>query len=382
MAEQEVKVAVVGVGGMGSSHVKSCGTIEEVKLVAVCDINEERARQIGEEAGVPFYKDYRGLLAAGVADAVIVATPHYWHPRVAIDAFEAGLSVLSEKPIAVRIGWAEKMAEAARASGKVFSVMFQMRTQPFVKKALALAASGELGVIRRTLLVSPEFRSQAYYNSGSWRATWAGEGGGVLLNQAPHIMDIFCELGGMPTRVHGRCETLIHDIEVEDQAAAMLEYDNGATGYFYVSTCEVGPRIVEIVGDKGKLRLDGAKLSFWRFRPGVMAFNEENTEMWGKPGTEQVELDIEEAEHGHAVVIRNFARAILFGEERVAPGEVGLKSLELANAIILSSYKGEPVSLPVDREAYEELIESLKADSKFRGDWDQSRSETDPQFKK
>ena len=190
------------------------------------------------------------------------------------------------------------------------------------------------------------------------------------------------QLGGMPTRVHGRCETLIHDIEVEDQAAAMLEYDNGATGYFYVSTCEVGPRIVEIVGDKGKLRLDGAKLSFCRFGAGVMAFNEENTAMWGKPGTEQVELDIEEVEHGHGVVIRNFARAILFGEERVTPGEVGLKSLELANAIILSSYKGEPVDLPVDREAYEELIESLKADSKFRGDWDQSKSETDPQFKK
>jgi predicted dehydrogenase len=204
----------------------------------------------------------------------------------------------------------------------------------------------------------------------------------VLLNQAPHIMDVFCMLGGMPSRVHGRCQTLIHDIEVEDQAQAMLEYANGATGYFYVSTCETGPRMLEIVGDKGRLRLSGGGLSFTRFSPPVTEFNKTNTEMWGSPKSENVELGIEDCEHGHQVVLRNFARAILHGEPLVSPGEVGVKSLELANAIILSSYKDKPVDIPMDRGEYEALIADLAAKSSFKDDWGATKSETDPQFKK
>ncbi|MCK4375769.1 MAG: Gfo/Idh/MocA family oxidoreductase, partial [Candidatus Brocadiae bacterium] len=224
--------------------------------------------------------------------------------------------------------------------------------------------------------------SQAYYNSGTWRATWGGEGGGVLLNQAPHIMDVFVMLGGMPSKGYGRCARLMHEIEVEDHAEAMLEYANGAAGYFYVSTCEVGQRTLEIVGDKGRLRLDGGKLSFWRFEPAVSEFNRTNTEMWGAPKAERVELEIEECENGHQVILRDFARAILQGEPLVAPGEVGVGSLELANAIILSSYKEEPVEVPIDRAEYDELIERLRATSKFQGDWGKTSWETDPQFKK
>lgn len=382
MSAKKVKVAIVGVGGMGSNHARTCQQIEEIELVAVADLNAERVREVGEEFEVEHFTDHRDLLAAGLAEAVVIATPHYFHPPVAIDAFEAGLHVLSEKPIGVRISRAEQMVEASRAAGRLFCVMFQMRTQPEIKKALDLVEAGELGEIRRTLLISPEFRSQAYYDSGLWRATWAGEGGGVLLNQAPHIMDIFTALGGLPSRVNGRCETLIHEIEVEDQASAMLEYGNGAAGYFYTSTCEVGRRFMEIVGDRGRLTLDGGKLSFARFGPGgVREFNRTNTEMWGSPKTQHVELDIEECEAGHRAILCNFARAILHGEELIAPGEIGLKSLELANAIILSSYKGEAVDVPISRGEYDELIERLSADSKFRGEWDQSKSETDPQHK-
>jgi len=277
---------------------------------------------------------------------------------------------------------AEKMAEAAKKSGKVFSVMFQMRTTAAVRKAIELVRSGELGEVKRTLLVSPEFRSQAYYNSGTWRATWAGEGGGVMLNQAPHIMDVFVELGGLPARVTGYCRTQMHDIEVEDHAEAMLEYENGATGFFHVSTCEIGERTLEIVGDKGKLRLVGGKLSFRRFVPSLSEFNRTNTEMWGSPKVEEVDLEIQECEHGHQVVLRDFARAILYGEPLVTPGEVGLGSLELANAIILSSKKGAPVELPIDRGEYDKLLEELCATSKFKGDWDVTSVETDPAFKK
>jgi len=383
MASEKVRVGVVGVGGMGTGHCRSITEkVEEMELVAVADIVAERARQVGEEFGVRHFPDYKELIHSGTVDAVVVATPHYFHPVVSIEAFNAGLHVLSEKPVAVQVSMAEKMIEAARKAGKVFSVMFQMRATPAVRKAKELCEGGEIGEIRRTMLVSPEFRSQAYYDSGSWRATWAGEGGGVMMNQAPHIMDVFTMLGGMPSRVHGRCATLMHEIEVEDHAEAMLQYSNGACGYFYTSTCEVGTRMLEIVGYKGKLQLVGGKLLFWRFEPPIDEFNRTNTEMWGSPKMQQVELDIQEAETGHQVILRNFARAILYGEPLIAPGDEAHRSLELANAITLSSHKGEPVDIPIDRAEYDRLLQEFAANSSFKDQWGETKVETDPQFKK
>ncbi|MFO8008560.1 MAG: Gfo/Idh/MocA family oxidoreductase, partial [Candidatus Brocadiia bacterium] len=196
MSEGKVKVAVVGVGGMGSNHCKNIRKIDEFELTAVVDIKPERAAEMGEQFEVEHLTDHRELLERGMAEAVVIATPHYFHPPVAIDAFQAGLHVLSEKPIGVRIGMAEKMAQAAKDSGKVFCVMFQNRTRADVQKALELIEEGALGEVRRTLLVAPWYRSNAYYESGTWRATWGGEGGGVLMNQAPHDLDLFCLLGG------------------------------------------------------------------------------------------------------------------------------------------------------------------------------------------
>ena len=383
MTGKKVKIAVVGVGGMGSNHCKTLPTIEECELTAVVDINPDRAKEVGEQCGVPFFTDYKQVLRKKkMVEAVVIATPHYFHPPIAVAAFKAGLHVLSEKPIGVQLSQAEKMVAAAKESGKVFCVMFQMRTEAQIKKAKELVDSGELGEIRRTMLVSPEYRSQAYYDSGTWRATWGGEGGGVMMNQAPHIMDVFTMLGGMPTRVHGRIATVLHDIEVEDQAEAMLEYANGAAGYFYVATAEAGGRQVEFVGDKGKLRLEGGKLRFWRYSKPVAQFTRENTEMWGSPKMEEVEVKVEPCENGHKVILRNFARAILHGEPLISPGEVGLKGLELANAITLSSYDGKPVDLPINRARFDRLIKRLKATSSFQDDWGATKAETDPQHKK
>jgi len=383
MAEQKVRVGVVGVGGMGAAHCECCQKVEEVELAAVADIDAERAAEVGQKYGVPHFASHEELINSGLVDAITIATPHYFHPPIAIDAFKAGLHVLSEKPIAVRISMAEKMVAAAEQSGKVFAVMFQRRSSPEVRKARELVDSGALGEIRRTLLVSPEFRSQAYYDSGGWRATWGGEGGGVLMNQAPHIMDIFVTLGGLPRRVTGKCKTLMHEIEVEDHAEAVLEYDNGATGYFYVSTCEPGPgQIVQFFGDKGKLQLTDGKLSFCAYEPSVSEFNATNTATWGAPERKEPPLELPEVESGHHVILRNFARAILYGEELLAPGEVGLKSLELANAIMLSSFRGEPVELPIDREAFDKLIEKLIASSSYEpAQATRTRRETDPRLK-
>ncbi|MCD6416630.1 MAG: hypothetical protein J7M08_08040, partial [Planctomycetes bacterium] len=216
-------------------------------------------------------------------------------------------------------------------------------------------------------------------------------------------LDIFTMLGGMPRRVYGRCETVLHDIEVEDQACAMLEYDGGARGYIFVSTCEVGEGLLEIVGDRAALRVGGPELR--RFKPPVEEFTRTNTEMWGAPKVEKVELkspaaqigaqypgrpapDVEEVElepedceSGHYVILRNFARAITDGEPLLAPGKEGMKSLELANAITLSSEKGEAVELPIDREEFDRLIERLKSTSSFKGEWGQTEAQTDPAHK-
>jgi len=382
-SEEKVRIGVIGVGGMGSSHCRSARErVEEVELAAVVDTDAERAQQIGEQFGVPWFCHHKELLDKDLVDAVVIATPHYFHPPIAVDAFRAGLHVLSEKPIGVRVGHAERMRTAAQKAGCVFSVMFQQRTTPEIRKAREIVESGQLGQVRRTLLVEPRLRTQAYYDSGSWRATWAGEGGGVLMNQAPHFLDIFILLGGMPTRVRGVTRTLMHQIEVEDHAEAMLQYENDGVGYLCASTCEPGPgRIIQIWGEKGKLQLDSSGLSFTRYTPGVSEFSRNSTEMWGKLKSEEVELDMPECESGHHVILRNFARAILYGEELIAPGPEGERSLELANAIMLSSHRDEPVDIPIDREAFNELMEELCATSRY--DESQAgnvRRETDPQF--
>jgi predicted dehydrogenase len=382
MAGEKVRLGVIGVGGMGAGHCVSAQSLEEVQLTAVADIDADRAKEIGEQHGVPYFERHADMLAQDIVDAVVIATPHYFHPPIAIDAFEAGLHVLSEKPIGVRVSMAERMIEAAERSGKVFGVMFQMRTDPAVRKARELVEAGELGEIKRTLLISPEFRSQAYYDSGGWRATWEGEGGGPLMNQGPHIMDLLTLLGGVPSRVTGRTKTLIHDIEVEDHAEAALEYPNGATGYFYLSTCEVQPgRLIEIVGDKGKLRYANGELHFYRNGRPVSEFNRTNTEPWGMPEVVDVEIELPECESGHAAVLRNFARAILYGEKLLAPGADGMKSLELANAIMLSSHKGEPVDIPIDRREFDDLIDHLRSTSTFKKKTVKTKRQIDPRLK-
>ena len=289
--------------------------------------------------------------------------------------------MLSEKPIGVQVSEAEKMVRASKRYKKVFAVMFQRRTEPTIRKARELVAAGVLGEIRRTLLVSPEFRSQAYYDSGGWRATWAGEGGGPLMNQSPHIMDLFTLLGGVPKTVTAWTRTLIHDIEVEDQAEAILEYANGAVGYFYVSTCEPGPgQIIQIFGDKGKLELHNGQLRVTVYEPGVAEFSRTNTAMWGGPKGTDLELELPQCETGHHAILRNFCRAILYGEELLSPGAEGLRSVELTNAIMLSSYKKKPVTIPTKRKEFNGMLKRLISKSVYKKKVAKAKRETDPRL--
>ncbi len=376
----QVRLGVIGTGGMGQGHCSRMNTIPEVRLTAVCDIVPEVARKVGEQYNVPYFTDFRDLIRARLCDAVLIATPHPERPPIAIGCMKAGLHVLSEKPLSERISTAEKMVETARQSGVALAIMFQRRLEPALAKAIEIARSGRLGTLFRATMISPEYRTQAYYDSGDWRATWRGEGGGVMMNQAPHILDLFIRLSGMPNEVYGRCETRLHKIEVEDVAEAMLRYPDGGTGYFYCSTNELGPgQMIELFGTKGKLIYRDGVLKFYRYEPPVPEFTFQSTQMWSSPQRIEETVEIPDIPHGHAAITRNFARHLLFGEPLVSPGEEGLQSLELANAVWLSSYTGKPVRLPLSRRAYDAFLARKRKESKFVKTATGYQRVTDPQ---
>jgi predicted dehydrogenase len=367
-----VRFGIIGMGGMGNGHARNMPKVPEAELTAVCDIAPEALHAAMDTYQVPGFAKHIDLLDSGLVDVVIIATPHYDHPPIAIDAMRKGIHVISEKPIAVRVSRAEAMIKTAEETGMIFAVMFQQRTHPIHQAAKKLVEDGRLGSLYRTLLVDSHFRSQAYYDSAGWRATWKGEGGGVLLNQAPHGMDIFTWLAGMPSQVVAQVNTRQHDIEVEDEAAALLEYENGAIGYMLetVNESPTGKRL-ELCGEKGKLIIDEQGLRFWEVKPGVRAASDAAEQMWDRPEVMPVEVELVEREQGHAAIVRNVARAILCDEPLISPGYDAIYSLELANAILLSGHRGKAVTLPVERAAYDAFIDEKRATSQEKDVEDQ-----------
>lgn len=367
-----VRFGIVGMGGMGNGHARNMPHIPGAELTAVCDIAPEALQAATDAYDVPGFEKHTELLDSGLVDAVLIATPHYFHPPIAVDAMARGIHVLSEKPMAVTVSGAEAMIKAAERSGVVFAVMFQQRTLPVHQAAKRLVDEDRLGELYRTLLIDSHFRSQAYYDSAGWRATWKGEGGGVLLNQAPHGMDLFTWLAGMPTQVIAQVNTRQHDIEVEDEATALLTYENGAVGYFLESVNEYPTGIrIELCGEKGKLEIADGQLRFWEVIPGVRATSDTTDQMWGRPDAREVPIELEERETGHAAIVRNVALAILEDAPLISPGPEAVYSLELANAVMLSGHKGQPVRLPVDRAEYDAFIEEKKASSRDKDVEDQ-----------
>jgi len=377
-----VKFGVVGVGGMGQGHCKSLQKVRNAKLVAVCDNHAATAQKVGAQFEVAWFSDHKKLIKSGLCDAVVIATPHPFHPPVAVDCMKAGIHVLSEKPLSERVSSADKMVKAAKANKVAFAVMFQRRFEPQWAKAIELCRGGKLGKIYRATMISPEYRSQAYYDSGAWRATWAGEGGGVMMNQSPHILDLFVQLTGMPSEVFGKTETRMHHIEVEDIAEAMLKYPDGGSGYLYCSTTESGPgQMIEIFGDKGKLVMRNGKITFYEFKPPVAKHIKTNKAMWGKPGHTEVELKLKENAKGHFNVMQNLVNHLLKGEKLVTPGDSGVGSLELANAIMLSSHIGEWVKLPLARAKYDAFLKERRETSTFKKKRVKEQRITDPGHK-
>jgi UDP-N-acetyl-2-amino-2-deoxyglucuronate dehydrogenase len=358
-----LRFAVIGAGASIYRFMHWPAHVAEgIRVVAACDANAETGRPQAEAMGCDFYEDYRTLLAEVSPDVVVIATPHPLHAAMAIDCLRAGCHVLLEKPMAIAVSEADRIIAEAEAAGRVLAINFQQRFRPVVERARALIDDGAIGPLVRTLSVDPWYRTGHYYRTATWRATWRGEGGGVLLNQAPHALDILCHLAGLPVKVWGWTRTRYHAIEVEDTAQAMLEYPNGAPGYLTVSTVEMGvkPRL-QIVGERGTLELSGNQLTIHRLTPSSREHLHTSTEMFGTPAVTSETLDLEDTSGGERAVYRDLVAAIREGRPPRADGREGRMSLELANAITLSSHAGQPVTLPLDRPAYDALLADLQA---------------------
>ncbi|WP_419886580.1 Gfo/Idh/MocA family protein [Paenibacillus sp. B-A-8] len=377
-----VRYGIIGIGNMGTAHAQSLlSEIKGAELTAVCDIREERLKWAEEQLpeNVRKYSTPKELFESRIMDAVLICTPHYDHPTLAIEAFQHGYHVLVEKPAGVYTKAVQQMNDAAAKSDRKFGMMYNQRTNPLYQKLRDLIQSGELGEIRRTnWIITDWYRSQNYYNSGGWRATWAGEGGGVLLNQDPHQLDLWqWTTGMMPKRIRAFCHFgKYRNIEVEDDVTAYVEYENGATGLFITTTGEApGTNRFEINGDNGKIVVEDGKLTFWRLRTPEPQFNAEFTGGFGSPECWKCEIPVENGGgEQHKGILRNFTNAILHDEVLLAPGEEGIKGLTLSNAMYLSAWTDNWVELPIDSDLfYEKLMEKVK-NSTFQKETSESKT--------
>lgn len=362
-----VRLGLIGLGNIGRFHAEylRAGKVTRAQLTAVCDA----VASLDSYQPLRTFTDAEQMMRSGAIDAVIIATPHYQHTTLGLAAFQAGLHAMVEKPISAHKADAERLIAAHQQHPKlVFAGMFQLRTEPRYTKIRQLIQGGELGlIVRLNWIITDWFRTEAYYASGGWRATWKGEGGGVLLNQCLHQLDMLQWLCGMPARVRGFCQLgRFHNIEVEDNVTVCLEYPNGATGVFVSSTGETpGTNRFELVGTRGRLVLENNRLTFTRNEADMLEFSRTAKTGFARPDVWNVEVPFDNAANQHAVVMQNFVDAILDGAPLIAPGAEGIHSVELANVMLYSSLLGQTVELPMDSAAYERKLQQLIAESKF-----------------
>ena len=373
-----IRLGIIGVGNMGmevSQFVALKKECPEITLSAICDRSEERrqwAQNTFAGLDIPLFADAEEMMKSGLIDAVYIATPHYDHPVLAMKAFGYGLHVMVEKPAGVYTKAVREMNEAAEKAGVVFAMMFQTRTAKAFQKVKALLDSGEYGQIRSVnWLITNWYRTQGYYDSGSWRATWAGEGGGVLLNQCPHNLDLLQWLCGMPEEIYAKCTVAQwHDVEIEDDVVAILKYANGAMGTFITSTgIKPGTNRLEIATDKGCIIVeDSAKLTIRELDTTLQNYTvNPDTACLNSPPVTVINYDFPaEKIHRHSIMLNAFAGRILRGEKLYAEGWEGINSLTLSNAMFLSSWTGSTIRLPMDEDLFYEELKKRIATSKSK----------------
>lgn len=362
-----VRLAVIGLGNIARQHIENirAGHVADCQLTALCSRTPD---SLAQELGIPHFQSMSELVDSDVCDAVLIATPTFNHFASGAQALTAGLHVMMEKPIGLSVREGEDLLASQRPE-QVFAVMLNQRADPLFLAMRDVIQSGKLGAITRThWTMTNWFRPEVYFQVSDWRATWKGEGGGLLVNQCIHNLDIFQWLCGLPSAVQAFCQFgRYHDIEVEDEATAYLEYDNGATGVFVGSTGEApGINRFDVIGDKGSLNFDGKTLLLSTNEPATSEYNRNTRDMFGMP--ESATVDITPARDGiqHAAVLSNFCAAILRGDELIAPAQEGLNSLALANAMLLSTWENRQVQLPLDSAVYQAALEQRLAGSTLR----------------
>lgn len=374
---KKIKVGIIGIGNMGSAHAGNIlsGKCPDLTLAAVADVNPERLAWLRAQEGsgaVSCFSDATQMLDSGLLDACIVAVPHYDHPKYAIACMTRGIHVMVEKPAGVYTRQVREMNEVAAAHPDVvFGVMFNQRTNRIYRKLKELVDSGDYGQIRRTnWIITNWYRPQAYYNSGNWRATWAGEGGGVLLNQCPHQLDLWQWICGMPVRVEAHLHFgKWHDIEVEDDVTAYVEYANGATGVFITSTGDAhGTNRFEIQMDRAKIVVEGGKLLLEEYEMPEPVFSRTNTGLFDTVNSTRSVVETDGDNPQHVDVLNAWAGAILRGGKLIAEGSEGINGLTLSNAMHLSAFLGKAVELPFDENLYYDELQKRVATSRRKTD--------------
>ncbi len=383
---KQVRLGIIGLGNMGASHLRNYmeGKMPEITVTALAERKIDRMAAAMEllaadestaatAAQVAQFSEGEDLVASDTCDAILIAVPHYQHPSLAMLGFACDKHVMCEKPAGVYTLQVREMNSAAAKSDKVFGMMFQQRTNCVYRKMKELVEGGALGDIKRVnWIVTDWYRTDIYYASGAWRATWAGEGGGVLLNQCPHNLDLMQWICGMPSKVQAHCHIgKWHDIEVEDDVTCYLEYPNGATGVFVTTTGDTpGTNRFEITGTLGKLVCEDDILTFWKLSESERDYCAKATDGFAKPDCEKSIVETDGENPQHPAILNAFAAAILRGEPLVAGGEEGINGLMLSNAMHLSSWVNQAVEFPIDEELFYQELKKRQATSRHKEEVD------------
>ncbi len=360
---EKVKLGIIGIGNMGMSHINNfvAGKMPEIEITCVADIDEKKFANAKEKLPeVTCFNTASELIASGLCDAIIIATPHYAHPTIGIEALNAGVHVMSEKPAGVYTKQVNEIIEVAKNSEATYAIMFNQRTNCIYRKVKEIVEGGEYGEIKRvSWIITDWYRTQAYYNSGGWRATWEGEGGGVMLNQCPHQLDLWQWICGMPSSVKAIChEGKWHDIEVEDDVSIYVEYPNGATGTFITTTGDYpGTNRLEITLDKAKIICEDDQIKMFKLNMSTSEYTKNADKGFGKIEGEWITVETDGKNEQHSGVMNAFAAHILRGEPLIAEGAEGINGLTISNAAFLSSWLDKTVTLPIDEDLYYELLQ-------------------------
>lgn len=374
---EKVRYGIIGLGNQGSHYVLKifdAGKTVDAHVTAMCDINPDKIEAMKKKTtnkDAVYFENYIEMLDSGLCDAVLVEVPHYQHPEMVIECLKRGINVICEKPAGVYAKQVREMNEVAAKSKARFGMMFNQRTNCLYRKMREMIANGDIGELQRvTWIITDWYRTQKYYDSGSWRATWEGEGGGVLINQCPHQLDLVqWVVGKLPKYVNGFCQYgKWHDIEVEDDVTAYFEYDNGATGMFITTTGETpGTNRFEVSGTRGKLLCEGGKLYFYRNDADSQEHSKDAVTGFGRPNCEVIEVETDGINTQHKGIINNFTAALLGKEEFFVDGIEGIRGVELMNAIELSGWRGgEKVELPVNEDEYLAELNKRRATSRLK----------------